>query len=37
MKYHEKPSIEEILEEIEDNRRINSVIYPLHEVLFIRI
>lgn len=30
-----KLSLEEILEGIEDTRRKNSVIYPLHEVLFI--
>lgn len=32
-----KLSIEEILEGIEDTRRGNSVIYPLHEVLFIML
>ena len=32
-----KLSLEEILEGIEDNRRGNSVIYPLHEVLFIML
>ena len=32
-----KLSLEEILEGIEDTRRGNSVIYPLHEVLFIML
>lgn len=32
-----KLSLKEILEGIEDNRRANSVIYPLHEVLFIML
>lgn len=32
-----KLSLEEILEGIEDTRRENSVIYPLHEVLFIML
>lgn len=32
-----KLSLEEILEGIEDSRRSNSVIYPLHEVLFIML
>lgn len=32
-----KLSLEEILEGIEDTRRCNSVIYPLHEVLFIML
>lgn len=32
-----KLSLEEILEGIEDNRRVNSIIYPLHEILFIML
>lgn len=32
-----KLSFEEVLKGIEDNRRSNSVIYPLHEVLFIML
>ena len=32
-----KLKLEEILEGIEDTRRANSVIYPLHEVLFIML
>lgn len=32
-----KLSLEEVLKGIEDNRRSNSVIYPLHEVLFIML
>lgn len=33
----EKVSLEKLLEGIEDTRRKNSVIYPLHEVLFIML
>ena len=32
-----KLKLKEILEGIEDNRRKNSVMYPLYEVLFIMI
>ena len=32
-----KLSLEEVLKGIEDNRRTNSVIYPLHEILFIML
>ncbi|MDE6004806.1 MAG: transposase family protein [Oscillospiraceae bacterium] len=32
-----KLSLEEVLKGIEDSRRSNSVIYPLHEILFIML
>lgn len=32
-----KISLEEILEGIKDNRRMNSIIYPLQEILFIML
>lgn len=32
-----KLSLEEVLKGVEDSRRSNSVIYPIHEILFIML
>lgn len=32
-----KLSLEEVLKGVEDSRRSNSIIYPIHEILFIML